>query len=78
MKNMKKRGTVMISVKVNIYDKQKAHKLPTGIRLLVRQACKATLVYENFSETAEVKIKNNNPLYVVKNPLQKGNISKYD
>ncbi len=46
----------MISVKVNIYDKQKAHKLPTGIRLLVRQACKATLVYENFSETAEVDV----------------------
>lgn len=46
----------MISVKVNIYDKQKAHKLPTGIRLLVRQACKATLAYENFSETAEVDV----------------------
>lgn len=46
----------MNSVKVNIYDKQKAYKLPTGIRLLVRQACKATLVYENFAESAEVDV----------------------
>lgn len=46
----------MKSIKVNIYDKQKAYKLPTGIRLLVRQACKATLAYENFEEPAEVDI----------------------
>ena len=46
----------MKSVKVNIYDKQKVHKMPTGIRLLVRQACKATLEYENFTELAEVDV----------------------
>lgn len=46
----------MKSVKVNIYDKQKAYKLPTGIRLLVRQACKATLAYENFTEPAEIDV----------------------
>ena len=46
----------MKSIKVNIYDKQKAHKLPTGIRLLVRQACKATLIYENFPDAAEVDV----------------------
>lgn len=46
----------MKSVKVNIYDKQKVYKLPTGIRLLVRQACKATLVYENFTDPAEVDV----------------------
>ncbi len=46
----------MKSIKVNIYDKQKAYKLPTGIRLLVRQACKATLAYENFAEPAEVDV----------------------
>lgn len=46
----------MKSVKVNIYDKQKSYKLPTGIRLLVRQACKATLLHENFPEPAEVDV----------------------
>lgn len=46
----------MKSVKVNIYDKQKAYKLPTGIRLLIRQACKASLVYEGFEESAEVDV----------------------
>lgn len=46
----------MKSIKVNIFDKQKAYKLPTGIRLLVRQACKATLAYENFDEPAEVDV----------------------
>ncbi len=46
----------MKSIKVNIYDKQKVQKLPTGIRLLIRQACKATLLYENFSDAAEVDV----------------------
>ena len=46
----------MKSIKVNIFDKQKAYKLPTGIRLLVRQACKATLAYENFTESAEIDV----------------------
>lgn len=46
----------MQTVKVNIYDKQKVHKLPAGIRLLVRQACKATLAYENFPDSAEVDV----------------------
>lgn len=46
----------MKSVKVTIYDKQNAYKMPTGIRLLVRQACKATLAYENITEPAEVDV----------------------
>lgn len=46
----------MKSIKVNIYDKQKAYKLPTGIRLLIRQACKATLAYEGFADSAEVDV----------------------
>ena len=45
-----------MSVKVNIVDKQKKIKLPTGTRLLVRKACTATLVEENFEETAEVDV----------------------
>ncbi len=46
----------MIKVKVNISDRQKAIKLPTGIRLLVRKSCVATLNYENFPENAEVNV----------------------
>lgn len=45
-----------MSVKVNIVDKQKKIKLPTGTRLLVRKACTATLVEEKFSEPAEVDV----------------------
>lgn len=46
----------MKNVKVNIYDSQKILKLPIGIRLLVRRACNATLIYENFSGPAEVDV----------------------
>lgn len=42
--------------KINIYDKQKVHKLPTGIRLLVRRACIATLKSEGFFEPAEIDV----------------------
>lgn len=45
-----------MSVKVNIVDKQKKIKLPTGTRLLVRKACVATLVEENFPHNAEVDV----------------------
>lgn len=44
----------MNKTKVMIYDKQRALKLPTGTRLLVRRACTATLQVENFSDDAEV------------------------
>ena len=46
----------MIKVKVNISDRQNKLKLPTGIRLLVRKSCVATLNEENFSENAEVNV----------------------
>lgn len=46
----------MKGVKVNIYDRQKAYKLPTGIRLLVRRACNATLIFENFDKPAEIDV----------------------
>lgn len=45
-----------MSVKVNITDKQKRIKLPTGTRLLVRKACTATLEEEKFTDTAEVEV----------------------
>ncbi len=45
-----------MSVKVNIYNKQKAVKLPTGTRLLIRKACYATLKNEGIDEHAEVDV----------------------
>ena len=45
-----------MSVKVNITDKQKKIKLPTGTRLLVRKSCIATLEEENFDGPAEVEV----------------------
>ncbi len=45
-----------MSVKVNISDRQKKIKLPTGTRLLVRKACVATLELEKFSDPAEVEV----------------------
>ncbi len=45
-----------MSVKVYISDKQKKAKLPTGTRLLIRKACTATLVEEDFLESAEINV----------------------
>lgn len=45
-----------MSVKVNITDKQKKTKLPTGTRLLVRKACIATLEEECFADSAEIEV----------------------
>lgn len=45
-----------MSAKVNIVMKQKAVKLPTGTRLLIRKACNATLKFEGFEEQAEVDV----------------------
>ncbi len=46
----------MRSTKVNIYDQQKVFKLPTGLRLLIRKACHATLEYEQFEGVGEVDV----------------------
>ncbi len=45
-----------MSVKVNISDRQKKIKLPTGTRLLIRKACIATLAEEKFEGSAEVEV----------------------
>lgn len=44
-----------MKVKVNITNTQKS-VLPVGTRLLVRKACIATLVEENFADNAEVEV----------------------
>lgn len=45
-----------MKTKVNITDKQKKIKLPTGTRLLIRKACIATLTEENFPFDAEIEV----------------------
>ena len=46
----------MEKIKVVIENKQKAVKIPTGIRLLMRRCCHAVLELENFEGSAEVDI----------------------
>ncbi len=43
-------------IKVNITNRQKKVKIPTGIRMLVRRACIVVLKSENFSDSAEVEV----------------------
>ena len=45
-----------MKVKVNITNTQKNIVLPVGTKLLVRKACIATLVEENFPDNAEVDV----------------------
>lgn len=46
-----------VSVKVVISNDQKAVKVPTGIRLLIRRCCHAVLQLENFDGAAEVSVR---------------------
>lgn len=46
----------MEKVKVHIENKQKAFRVPTGMRLLMRRCCHAVLELEGFTEDAEVDI----------------------
>ncbi|MBQ3133210.1 MAG: rRNA maturation RNase YbeY [Clostridia bacterium] len=43
-------------VKVNIINKQKTVKIPTGLRLVIRRCCHAVLVLEEFEGDAEVDV----------------------
>ena len=46
-----------MKVKVNITNAQKNSKIPIGTKLLVRKACIATLIEEEFCDNAEVEVK---------------------
>ena len=46
----------MDKIKVNIDNKQKTVKVPTGVRLLIRRCCHAVLVMEGFEGSAEVDV----------------------
>lgn len=43
-------------IRVVITNKQKAVKIPTGIRMLVRRCCNAVLRLENFEGSAEISV----------------------
>ena len=43
-------------IKVIIANEQKAEKIPTGVRLLVRRCCNAVLTFEGFTEPAEISV----------------------
>ncbi len=46
----------MDKIKVNIENKQKTVKIPTGVRLLIRRCCHAALELEGFQGSAEVDV----------------------
>ncbi len=46
----------MDKVKVQISNRQKDVKIPSGIRLLIRRCCTAVLDYENFQGSAEISV----------------------
>lgn len=46
----------MDKLKVVISNNQKAIKVPTGVRMLIRRCCNAVLVMENFDGVAEVSV----------------------
>ncbi len=46
----------MDKIKVTIENKQRAVKIPTGVRLLIRRCCHAVLELEGFEGSAEVDV----------------------
>jgi len=46
----------MDKIKVTIDNKQKAIKVPTGVRMLIRRCCHAVLELEQFDGSAEVDV----------------------
>jgi probable rRNA maturation factor len=46
----------MEKIRVIIDNKQKAVKIPTGLRMLVRRCCNAVLRMEDFSDPAEISV----------------------
>lgn len=46
----------MDKIKVNIENKQKTFKVPTGVRMLIRRCCHAVLQLEQFAGSAEVEV----------------------
>ena len=45
-----------MSNKVLITNSQKAVKVPSGLRILIRRACNAVLEFEHFEAPAEISV----------------------
>ena len=58
----------MEKIRVIIDNKQKAVKIPTGLRMLVRRCCNAVLRMENFDGPAEISV-----IFVDNNQIQQLN-----
>lgn len=58
----------MEKIRVIIDNKQKAVKIPTGLRMLVRRTCNAVLKMEKFNDPAEISV-----LFVDNEQIQKLN-----
>lgn len=46
----------MPKIKVDISNRQKQRKIPTGVRLLIKKCCNAVLLNQEFEEPAEVSV----------------------
>ena len=46
----------MEKIRVIISNQQKAVKIPTGIRMLIRRCCHAVLQLEGFKDSAEISV----------------------
>ena len=46
----------MEKIRVIISNRQKAVKIPTGIRMLIRRCCHAVLQLEGFRDSAEISV----------------------
>lgn len=59
----------MEKIKVNIENKQKAFRIPSGMRLLMRRCCVAVLEMENFAESAtvDISIVDNDTIRIINN-----------
>ena len=46
----------MEKIRVLISNRQKAVKIPTGLRMLIRRCCHAVLRLEQFPDSAEISV----------------------
>lgn len=46
----------MEKIRVIISNRQKAVKIPTGVRMLIRRCCHAVLQLEDFQDSAEISV----------------------
>ena len=67
-----------MSNKVLITNSQKAVKVPSGLRILIRRACNAVLEYEHFDRPAEISVTfvDNNRIHELNNEYRHKDIAE--